>query len=188
MSRTSPTFLSRPSSLSLRWSSKLGVIGACIYLGGFALPLPMDICLIVLDIFGATAVVTSSRANAAGWSPLTLAVLAFLAVTAVSTLASEDIGRSVRLSAPLLPGVLLFFLIAEHFTTTRDTRLLYVTLSTLHSLSRQNHFCGRKNSMVPPDPLNVGHLSLSSVVLVLISLPHGQYRTRALARRSDERL
>jgi O-antigen ligase len=37
----------------------------------------------------------------------------------------------VRLSASLLPAVLLFFVVAEHFDGTRDTRRLYLTFSAV---------------------------------------------------------
>ena len=114
---------------SLHWTSQCAVLGACIYLAGFVLPLQWDLPLIGLALFGTLAVVTSSRASAPSWSPLTLAVVAFLSATALSTLVSEDIGRSLRLSAPFLPGVLLFFLVAEHFTSPQDTRLVYITFS-----------------------------------------------------------
>jgi hypothetical protein len=40
-------------------------------------------------------------------SPLAIAVVAFLAFVGLSALVSEDIGRSLRLSAALVPSVLL---------------------------------------------------------------------------------
>ena len=61
-------------------------------------------------------------------------------------LVSEDIGRSMRLSAPLLPGVLLFFLIAEHFDGLRDMRRLYLTFSIVGlGLGSALLWCGWKN-------------------------------------------
>ena len=105
------------------------MIGACVYLAGLALSLPWNLPLIGLALFGTLAIVTSSRASAPNWSPLALAVVAFLFATALSTLVSEDVGRSLRLSAPFLPGVLLFLIVAEHFTSVRDVRFLYLTLS-----------------------------------------------------------
>jgi len=40
-------------------------------------------------------------------------------------------GRSLQLSVPLLPAVLLFFLIAGYFNNTKDIRLFYGTFSIL---------------------------------------------------------
>ena len=132
MSRVSPIFLPRSSSLSLRWSSKLGVAGACLYIAGFALPLQWDIFpLLGLALFSALATLTRSQARVPAWSSLALLVVVFLAETVVSTLLSVDIGRSVRLGMQLLPAVLLFFLITEHFEGPRDIRLLYLTFSML---------------------------------------------------------
>ena len=116
---------------SLHWTSQCGVIGACIYLAGFALPLQWDLPLIGLALFSTLAVVTSSRASAASWSPLALTVVAFLSATALSTLVSEDIGRSVRFGTSFLPAMLLFFVVAEHCAGTRHIRLLYLTLSAV---------------------------------------------------------
>jgi O-antigen ligase len=58
-------------------------------------------------------------------------MLAFLASMAVSTVVSEDIGRSVRLSAALLPGILLFMIAGEHLEGVRQIRLLYLTCSVV---------------------------------------------------------
>jgi O-antigen ligase len=60
---------------------------------------------------------------------LLVPVLLFLGATALSAMTSEDPGRSLRLSAPILPAFLLFFLIAHYFEGPRHTRLLYLTCS-----------------------------------------------------------
>jgi O-antigen ligase len=49
----------------------------------------------------------------------------------LSTLVSEDIGRSMRLSAPLLPSLLLFVLVADHLEDLRHIRLLYLACSVV---------------------------------------------------------
>ena len=132
MPSTLPTFLPQFSSLSLRWSSKLGVAGACLYIIGFALPLQWDILpLLVLALCSALAALTRSQARTSAWSSLALLVVVFLAETAVSTLLSVDIGRSIRLGMQILPAALLFFLITEYFDGPRDIRLLYLTFSIL---------------------------------------------------------
>jgi hypothetical protein len=60
---------------------------------------------------------------------LLVPVLIFLGATALSVMTSEDPGRSLRLSAPILPAFLLFFLIADYFRGPKHTRLLYLTCS-----------------------------------------------------------
>ncbi len=109
--------------------SVFALLGTCAYLAGFALPLRWDIPLLVLALMGALAMASGPRHGAPPWSLLTVSVLVFLASVGVSTLVSEEIGRSVRLSAALLPGILLFFLVADHFEGIRHTRLLYMTFS-----------------------------------------------------------
>jgi O-antigen ligase len=131
MDRITPQFLPRLSSLSLRCSSKFGVEGACLYIAGFALPVQWDVPLLVLALLGGLAIVTRPQASVTASSSLALLLVAFLAVTAISTLLSVDIGRSIRLSTPFLPAALLFFLLAEHFDGPRDIRLLYLTFSLL---------------------------------------------------------
>jgi O-antigen ligase len=49
----------------------------------------------------------------------------------LSTLVSEDIGRSLRLSAALLPSILLFVLVKDHLEGLRQIRLLYLMCSTV---------------------------------------------------------
>jgi O-antigen ligase len=108
------------------------VAGTCLYIAGFALPLQWDMLpLFVLALCSALAALTRSQARVTAWSSHALLVVVFLAETVVSTLLSVDIGRSIRLGMHLLPAVLLFFLIAEHFDGLQDIRLLYLTFSLL---------------------------------------------------------
>jgi O-antigen ligase len=58
-----------------------------------------------------------------------MASLSFFVSTVVSILASHDVERSVRLSIPLLPALLLFVLISGHFQTLQHVRQLYLTFS-----------------------------------------------------------
>ncbi len=106
-------------------------MGVCAYVAGIAVPFERDIPLVVLAVSGGLVAVISYRNNPTGSSPLFFPVLIFLLVTGLAILVSEDMGRSLRLSAPLLPAVLLFFLVAEHFHGTRHTRLLYLTFSAV---------------------------------------------------------
>jgi O-antigen ligase len=107
------------------------MIGVWIYFAGWALPLQWNIPLIGLALCSMFAVATSSRAYSSGWFPLTLAVMVFLAATAVSTWGSVDLSRSLRLSTPFLPAGLLFFVAASHWEGMRDIRRLYLVLSAV---------------------------------------------------------
>src|SRR5690242_8620083 len=97
----------RFAGLHLPRPPAFALLGACIYLVGLALPLPWHLPLVGLALMSALAVLFGSPQRTTSWSPLTIAVLAFLASVGLSTLVSEDVGRSMRLSAPLLPGLLL---------------------------------------------------------------------------------
>lgn len=123
----------KPLWLGLDWGSTFGLIGVCSYVGSFAVPFDSqwDIPLIVLALASVLATLFSVPKGPAVSSPIVLSILLFLVATALSILTSEEISRSVRLSAPLLPSVLLFFLIANYFSGLSDTRLLYLTFSVV---------------------------------------------------------
>jgi O-antigen ligase len=103
----------------------------CAYIAGFAVPFGWNIPLIILALSSILATVFNYRNSSAARTPLVFPVLLFLIVTALAILVSKDMSRSVRLSTPLLPAVLLFFLIADHFHRPRYTRLLYLTFSVV---------------------------------------------------------
>jgi O-antigen ligase len=84
----------------------------------------------ILALMSLLAILTGVRHHAA-WPPLSLPVLGFVGATAVALFESTDVSHSLQLSAALLPGLLLFFLIAEHFPDLRATWLLYLTCSAL---------------------------------------------------------
>jgi hypothetical protein len=111
--------------------SIFALLGVCAYIVGFILPLPWHLSLIILALMSALAILSGSRHRTPAWSPLTIAMVAFLASVGLSTLVSEDIGRSMRLSAAFLPGILLFMVVADHFEGLREIRLLYVTFSAI---------------------------------------------------------
>ena len=117
--------------ISLHQTSMWGVIGACIYFAGCMLPLPGNLPLLGFVLCSTLAVATSSRVNSLGWPPLTLAVVAFLCIMAVTTVGSVDLGRSLRLSTPLLPGGLLFLVVATHSAGPRNIHRLYLAVSAV---------------------------------------------------------
>jgi len=115
----------------LHWARAFGPIAACAYIAGFGIQFKLDIPLIALALFGLLATIYSFRNKPLASSPLIFPVLVFMVTTGLSILMSEDVGRSVRLSAPLLPGVLLFFIVAERFEGTHGIRILYLTFSAV---------------------------------------------------------
>jgi O-antigen ligase len=118
---------SKPAGARVRATWPWGPIGACAYLAGFALPLPWDLPLMLLAVMSLLAILSGSRHRPASWPPLSLPVLGFVVATGVAMLGSTDVARSLHLSAALLPALLLFVLIADHFPDFHATRLLYLT-------------------------------------------------------------
>ncbi len=113
---------------SLR-ASQIALLGVCIYIASLALPLPWDIPLLGFGVLSVLAMVWRPRQTSRSWSPLHVMALLFVVATGTSTLVSEDISRSLQLSAALLPALLLFVVIAQHLERTRDTQFLYLTFS-----------------------------------------------------------
>ncbi len=101
MNSTLANRLSFPRFASL---SILAPLGVCAYVFGMAVPFNWDIPLMVLAVTGVLAFLVQRRDGATYATPLLFPVLVFLIATGVSLLPSEDIGRSLRLSTPLLPG------------------------------------------------------------------------------------
>lgn len=126
-----PLSVTKFSFSQLDWALALGPLGACGYIAGAALPFKWDIPLVVLALSGGLVAFFNRRNRPPDSSPLLFPVLIFLLVTGLSILVSKDIGRSVRSSVALVPAVLLFFLIADHFHGPRHTRLLYLTFSAV---------------------------------------------------------
>lgn len=61
--------------------------------------------------------------------PFIIPISVFLFVTVLSIVASEDIGRSIQMTVPIIPALLLFFLIAGCFKGIKDIRFLYFMFS-----------------------------------------------------------
>jgi O-antigen ligase len=93
--------------------------------------LPSFLSLIGLALMSALAAFSRRPRHAPFWSPLTIAVIAFLVSVGLSTLMSEDIGRSLRLSAALVPSILVFVLVKDHLDGVQQIRLLYLMCSTV---------------------------------------------------------
>jgi len=114
-----------------RWAGLLALGASCVYIAGFVLPFGSSIPVAALALSGAYVAVFSKRDQPTGPTPLLLPVLLFLTAAGIAILVSEDIGRSLRLGAALVPGVILFVLISDHFDGPRHTRILYLTFSAV---------------------------------------------------------
>jgi O-antigen ligase len=121
----------RPAGQRVGSALPFGPIGACAYLIGFAFPWSWDLPLMMLVVMSLLAILTGVRHRPSAWPPLSLPVLGFVGATAVAVFGSADVTHSLHLSAALLPSLLLFFLVAEHFPDLRATWLLYLTCSAL---------------------------------------------------------
>ena len=125
-----PRVNSYTSSLWQKLTGRFALIGVCVYLIGFVLPLSWDIPLILLGVCGALALIAESKHSERSWPPLTLPiVLFFIVATGLSTIVSVDVGRSLRLSVALLPGLLLFFLLAYHIRGVRELYMVSLGVS-----------------------------------------------------------
>lgn len=109
----------------------LAPIGACTYIAGFAVPLNRDIPLLVLALTTVIAAILPHRPAGVSTPPVITGVLVFAIGVGLSLLISPDKAHSLRLSAPLLPAGLLFFLIAERCRTYQHTRLIFAAFSGL---------------------------------------------------------
>jgi O-antigen ligase len=107
------------------------VIGITLYLVGFAFPWTCDFPLLVLAICGFLAAVSLVLSGSTIRVPLFGPICLFLLATGLSALSSKDGGRSIRLSAPLVPALLLFLLIATAEGGTRTARWLYTVFSAV---------------------------------------------------------
>jgi len=107
-------------------------MAAGVYVAGLLVALEPDLPLVMLAVFGGLAAAFApSRPRGAISSPLVIAGLAFVVSTGVSSAASADVWRSLRLSTPLLPGAFLLLLIAAYFEGERDLRFLYLVCSAV---------------------------------------------------------
>jgi len=112
-------------------ASRFVAIGVCLYLGGLVLPIGIgwNGSLLFLASIGLLSVLFIPPTRCRKDTQLYNSVLVFLASVLASLLVSEDIGASTRLSTPLLPGILLFLLMAENFQDLKDVRSFFATFS-----------------------------------------------------------
>jgi O-antigen ligase len=105
------------------------ILGVCGYLLGFGLPVHANVPTALL---AASSVVGYRRKLPSSPSPLLAAVTLFLVATALSTVFSIDLQRSLTLNAPLVPGALLFLLLARH-GVLRFTEIVFAVVALVTS-------------------------------------------------------
>ena len=107
----------------------LALLGVCIYLVGFAFPIPWQLPLLLFVALAVLAVL-SEGATKRRPAPriLTIAVAIFLLATVASVLGSRDPSRSLALSAAWVPGALLFVVIGERIRLLDHVRILFVAM------------------------------------------------------------
>lgn len=108
----------------------LDVIGVCIYIGAFAFPFQFDFPLLLLALFIIINQIQFFKRNTINNSLLVYSVLLFISGSILSIIFSVDVSRSIKLSLPLLPGILLYFSINQ-FNSKKYIHMLYITLSTV---------------------------------------------------------
>lgn len=108
------------------------VAGVAAYLVGLALPLKLDLPLVLLAVCSVAAAFTPRSFSALRIkSIIPASVLFFMLSWAISTAASIDPAHSLGLSTALLPGILLFLLIAGCFDGILPLRILFISLVLL---------------------------------------------------------
>jgi O-antigen ligase len=108
-----------------------GPAAVCIYFLLCALPFETDFALLVLA--GATillAVFARSR-GMMRTSRLDLAIILFLSVQAITVYFSTDPQASLLLSAPLLPAILVYYIVSTHVSGVGSLRLVYLAISAI---------------------------------------------------------
>jgi O-antigen ligase len=105
-------------------------IGVCGFVVTSAVTTRVDVPLVIL-VLCAWLATTPARDGTRPNPPLVGLVAAFLGTTTLSIVLSSQRAESLGLSIALLPGSLLFFLIADRFETLRSVRALYGSFAAL---------------------------------------------------------
>ncbi len=123
---------SPPKSARALAPSQWATLGVCLFVLGFAAPIPSQIPLAALVGFALLAAFRGRSPRPVGVPrPYMAAVTAYLLLTGLSILLSEDRSRSLELSASWIPGVLLFVVLSERLRTVDDLRAVYASFSVV---------------------------------------------------------
>lgn len=116
-----------PEPRRVRGRMSFAFAGACVYVGTLVLPGAGNGALVLIACAAILAFVLDRRTPRSDHE-LLLAVVSFALAFALSTLTGIDPARSLRLSVPLAPGMLLFLLVSGYFETGH-VRGFYLALS-----------------------------------------------------------
>ena len=120
----------RPQKARGWQTSQWATAGVCLFLLGFAAPIPSQWPLLALVGFALFATFKDSEPAKLGSPiPLMVAMSLFLVSAGLSIFFSIDPGRSLELSASWIPGVLLFVVVSERVREEKDLRAVYACLS-----------------------------------------------------------
>jgi O-antigen ligase len=112
-------------------ASALGCVGVCGYLLGVALPVSpaFDLPLAFLVLLSTLAAVTGPKQSDLGRSRVLIPLAGFVAARLVSALAAPDPLGHLKVLAPLLPALLLFFVLAEWVQARRHVVAICASLT-----------------------------------------------------------
>lgn len=113
-------------------ASTLACVGVAGYLLGLAFPVSatLDLPLVFLVLLGlAAAIVGLPQQPARPRSLIAIPLLAFVAARLVSALAAPQALRGLEVVAPLLPALLVFFVLSEWVRTRRHVVAIYASLT-----------------------------------------------------------
>ena len=121
--------LARPATKA----STLACVGVCGYLIGVALPLTpaFDLPLVFLALLATLAAVTGRQQRPLRRSHAVIAVVAFVAARLASSLAAPHPPARLQFLAPLLPALLLFFVLSEWVQTRGHIAAICVSLTVV---------------------------------------------------------
>ena len=118
-------------TLQAAGGSALACLGVSGYVIGLALPVSpgLDLPLVFLVALAVLAAIASPQQRRLGDSLVALPLLAFVAARLASALAAPEPLRSLKMVAPVLPGLLLFFVLSEWVRTEHHVAVVYVSLT-----------------------------------------------------------
>jgi hypothetical protein len=135
------------------WASTGGPLGTGVSMAGMGLPWPWDRPVLALGLRSLVAPIGSDGNRPALRAPLVGPVLGCVVATGLSSLLSEELGRSARCSAALLPAVLLGVVIAASVRGPPQRRLLSLTWARVGlGLASAVRWPGWRTGGPPPMP------------------------------------